>query len=204
MMEAGGDWAFSQVAVERLVRAIESGPDGILILDLAGTVQFANASAVALFGGREQGSLLGAPWVTLWGAPDRAAAKVALETAAGGATGRFSAPMQTQSSEQHRLDVVIAAQRDAAGAPDGVFVVCRDVTELEAARLAAETRERAAAEEAARQRSVAAMVSLTSWETDFRRNIVRRGDASGVREIPPEEAMNRYTPRDAEAVLGAY
>lgn len=192
-MEADGD-AFSQSAAERLARAVESGPDGVLILDLAGTVQFANSSAVAMLGARDKAGLLGAPWVTLWGAPDLAAARAALEAAVGGATGRFNAPTQTQNSEQRRLDVVLSAQPDAAGAPDGVYVVCRDVTELEAVRLAAEARERARAEEVSRQRSVAAMVSLTSWETDFRRKIVRRGDASGIREIPLEEALSRYTP----------
>ncbi|CAN7629469.1 PAS domain-containing protein [Phenylobacterium sp. LjRoot225] len=194
MMGAGGGLALTRFAAERLVRAVESGPDGVLMLDPAGTVQFANSSAVAMLGARDRVGLLGAPWLTLWGEPDRAAARVALEAAAAGGTGRFVASTHTEKSGQRRLDIAVSAQRDAAGEPEGLLVVSRDVTELEAARLAAEARERAGAEEAARQRSVAAMVSLASWETDFRRNIVRRGDAGGIREIPLEEAMNRYAP----------
>ncbi|CAN7489405.1 PAS domain-containing protein [Phenylobacterium sp. LjRoot225] len=193
-MDSSGDWAFTELATERIVRAVENSPDGFLILDLAGTVQFANTSAVAMLGAGDQRALLGAAWVSLWGEEGRAAARVALDAAAGGAIGRFIAPAQTQASEPRRLDMVLSAQRDVAGQPDGVLVVSRDVTELEIARLATEARERAAADEAARQRSVAAMVSLTSWETDFRRNIVRRADAGGIREIPLEEVMNRYTP----------
>lgn len=193
-MEDCGEGACARFAAEGLLGAIESASDGILILNRAGVVQFANLSAAAQFGAPEASGLLGASWPALWGAPDRAAATAALETAVGGAAGRFTAPMQTQSSEQRRLDVVLSAQRDASGKTDRVLVVSRDVTELEAARLAAEARERAAAEQAARQRSVAAMVSLISWETDFRRNVVRREDAEGVREIPLEEVLSRYTP----------
>lgn len=193
MMERGGSFS-SQFVAERLLRAVESGPDGVLLLDLAGTVQFANFSAVAMFGARDQDGLLGASWMALWEERARASARAALEAAIAGETEPFVGAGLAREAGRRSLDCVLSVQRDTAGDPDGVFVICRDVTALETARLAAEARERVAAEEAARQRSVAAMVSLTSWEADYRRGLVRRGDASGIREIPLDEVMSRYTP----------
>jgi two-component sensor histidine kinase/PAS domain-containing protein len=174
---------------KRLERALVSGPDGVLLLDLAGTVQFANSSAVAMLGA---GDLpIGPPWLTFWGDADQGAAKAALAAAAGGTSARFAA--RAQNSRHGRLDIVVSPEGEGAQ-PNGALVVIRDISELDSGRLAAELRERAVAEDAARQRALAAMVALTSWEADYRGGVVRMYDAEGVREVPLEEALSRYEP----------
>lgn len=193
-MSREGEAEAGQLAAEAAVRSLRNCPDGVLILDRAGRVQFANRSAVALFDGGGDTPLAGALWSALWDKPDQSAAEAALKSVARGATSRFIAALRRAPAAVRRLDTLVSPDCDGSGAPSGALVICRDVTDLEAARLATEARERAAAEEATRLRSVAAMLSLTSWETDYRRNLVRRGDALGVREIPLDVLMNRYSP----------
>jgi PAS domain S-box-containing protein len=174
--------------------ALESSPDGVLILDLAGVVQFANSSAVAMFCAHHAAGLAGAAWSALWARPEQLAARAAFQAAVGEGTGRFVGSAPGAAGGPQRLDTVVSPLRDAAGAVMALLVAIRDITALEAARQSAEARERAAAHEAQVLRSVAEMAYLTSWEVDFRSNLVRVGE-------PGVQAM-RGGPEHAELTIG--
>ncbi|CAN7441113.1 PAS domain S-box protein [Phenylobacterium sp. LjRoot225] len=191
-------------------RALESSPDGILILDLGGIVQFVNPNAAAMLGAGESAALLGAPWQTLCAEPDRLAAQAAVDAAACGETRRFPASGQMAAGRLRRLDHIVSPLHDDAGALVALLVTSRDVTDLEAARLAAEASARVAAHEASVQRSVAEMAYLTSWDLDFRSNVSRVG-AAGVQamrggpehsEITMEQGLAMYAPEDRARILG--
>lgn len=205
MSTPGGNSVSSQFSADGFLRsALENSPDGVLILDLAGAVQFVNPTGVRMLG-RDKAALLGAGWITLWAEPDRLVARAALESAARGEdTPRFAAPAPPAAGRARRLDNILSPLRDDTGATVAVLVTLRDVTDLEAARLAAEARERAAAQEASVLRSVAEMAYLTSWDLDFRTNISRVGEA-GVQamhggpehsELTTEQGLAMYKPED--------
>lgn len=203
MTAPGGEFDTSWFAGGGFYGALESSPDSILVLDLAGVVQFVNANGVALLSARG-GALVGTSWLTLWAEPDRPAAQAAIATASDGEIQRFRAPVATRTGGLRRLDNIVSPLRDAAGAPVAVLITSRDVTDLEDARLASEARERTAIQEASVLRSVAEMAYLTSWEFDFRLNLVRVGEA-GVqamhggpehRELTIEQALAVFSPED--------
>lgn len=181
----------TQFAADGGVRlAFESSPDSILIVDFQGVVAFANAPAAATFG--PAAVQPGADWARLWGEADRAAAGVSLIDAAGGETRRFTAQVSAPDGAAQRLDVVASPMRDAAGAPAAVLVTARDVTDMEAARLAAEARARAALHEASVLRAVADMAYLGSWEMDFRTGVTRVAGAGveAMRGGPEHAALD--------------
>ncbi|CAN7593048.1 PAS domain-containing protein [Phenylobacterium sp. LjRoot219] len=209
MASSGGTLRSMEFVAEGGVRrAFENSPDGVLILDFAGIVQFANSAAATLLGA--DAVRPGASWFLQWAAPDRAAARVGVEAAAGGETRRFSAPIAKSAGGLRYLDTVVSPLRDEAGAPIAVLVTSRDVTELEEARLAAEARERVASHEASVLRAVADMVYLGSWEMDFRRNVTRVAGA-GVQamrggpehgELDSEASFEMFRAEDAARIQG--
>jgi len=193
----------TEVAGESAVRcALASSPDAVLILDLAGHVRSANASAAAVFGVDADG-LAGQPAPPLWAAPDRAAVQAGLETAARGEPSRFDGMVEA-AGPQRRLDVTATPLRDAAGAVFAVLAVGRDVTALDEARREAEFRAQVATHESSVLRSVADMAYLGSWEMDFRTGSTRVAGA-GVRamrggpqhnELDTETGFKMFAPED--------
>jgi PAS domain S-box-containing protein len=181
--------------------ALEHSPDGFLILDPGGAVLFANASAADMLGVRGA-PLSGRSWPALWAEPDRPAAQAALDLAATGEPQRFAA--RGRADGPRRLDVMLSPLREAADLPAALLVTCRDVSDLEEARLAAEARERKTAQEASVLRAVADKTCLTTWELDFRRNLTFI-DEAGVRAmrggpehrvISSEVTAQMYAPED--------
>lgn len=200
MTGPGGQSEAEQFAADAVLRAFESSPDGVLILDLAGVVRSANPNAAAMFGSSGQ-TLTNGLWPSFWSETDRLAANAALEAATKGASSRFMASVQLLGGAERRLDTVVTPRRDAAGALGGALVVSRDVTEIEAeARLDAEMRERTAAQEASALRTVAEMANLGSWTMDCRQDVVTvdssRTHAGAVGrsqlELSIDEAVEKY------------
>jgi PAS domain S-box-containing protein len=171
----------------------ESSPEGVLVLEIDGTVRFANSSAAAMLGAGEPGALSGRPWPSLWPEPSRAAAKAYVEAAAHGEPHHF--PASPAAGARPKLEAIISPMCNETGPPVALLVSMRDVSDIEAARLATEARERLASEEASALREMAALVSLSNWETDFESGIVRISNAKGLHELSVEQAVGPY---DAE------
>ncbi|CAN7319143.1 PAS domain-containing protein [Phenylobacterium sp. LjRoot225] len=189
-------WGQSQVLAEPLLRTMfESSPEGVLVLEIDGTVRFANSSAAAMLGAREPGALVGAPWRSLWPELSRPAVEAHVEAAAHGEARHFAA--SPAAGARPKLEAIISPMCNEAGQSVALFVSLRDVSDIEAARLAAEARERVASEEASALRALAALVSLSSWETDFRRDTVRISNAKGLQELSIEQAVGAYDPETA-------
>jgi two-component system CheB/CheR fusion protein len=110
-------------------RILESTPDCILVLDLAGRLLFANAVAQKV---RDQGGLAagkGAHWAALWSAESRAAAETACRSALAGEYTRFQAVSAGPDQPPRWWDVVLRPIEDSAGHPERLLAVCRDITE---------------------------------------------------------------------------
>lgn len=180
--------------------AFESSPDCVKILDLEGVVQFINRNGAALLGAEDIVVLLGAPWVSLWEPLERPMVAAALAAAAAGEQQRFTGAARIFTGELRYFDNVLSPLVDNAGATSALLVTSRDVTETEAARLAAESRERLAAQQTSVLRAAAEMAKLASWGADFRRGVLVRSEESnvllrgGLMEAPIQRGFGMYEP----------
>ncbi|HVW22232.1 MAG TPA: chemotaxis protein CheB [Opitutaceae bacterium] len=128
----------SQELNERILR---STADAVLVLDLAGRVLFLNPGAERA---RESGALAvakGAHWGSFWTASDQAAAEAAHRAALAGEAARFQGAAASNREQPHWWDVALQPINDAAGHPEQLVAVCREVTEVKQAEL--KTREEA-------------------------------------------------------------
>ena len=179
-----------------LQSALENKLECILILDLSGTVRFANPQGEMLLGADDKPALVGAPWRTLWVEPDRDRAQAAFDAAAGGEAQRWAATAPDGVGGLRRLDNIISPLRDPAGSQAALLVVSRDITDLEEAR-------RAAAQQTSVLRSAAESARLIGWEIDFDRNLlltVAGVDAPQPYDLTIEDALSMYSPEDRAAI----
>jgi two-component sensor histidine kinase len=187
-------------------RALECSPDCVMILDLDGCVRFVNHSGVAVLSARDESVLLGQAWLGLWDGPDRAAAEGALEAARRGEVRRFTGPVRTFTREPRHFDSIVSPLTDPGRPPMALLVTSRDVTHLEAARLAAEARERQTELQAAIIRNAAEMARVGGWEIDYRRRVLIHTDETirllcgGPREQPMDRGLLIYDPADRRRV----
>jgi two-component system, chemotaxis family, CheB/CheR fusion protein len=115
-------------------RILESSPDSILVLDLAGRLRFTNQQAREAEKSGDLRAALGSHWTSLWTPDDRAAADTAYRTALAGEEARFQARAQAGADAPLRWwDVVVQPILDPAGHPEQLLAVCRDVTERKTA-----------------------------------------------------------------------
>lgn len=182
--------------------ALESSPDCVKILDIFGHIQFVNQNGVVLMDGEDAASLLGVDWLSLWGEAERPMIAVALARGAAGETQRVMGPARTFKGRLRDFDNVIAPLRDDTGAPVALMVTSRDVTDIEAARRAAEARECEAELQAAILRSAHEVARLGGWHGDFRTGLLTRSAEcvgmmrGGPRVQPMAEALEVYDPED--------
>ena len=180
--------------------AFESSPDCVKILDLEGVVQFINRNGAALLGAEDISALLGVQWVSLWDPVERPRVTAALAAAVAGEKQRFMGPARIFTGDFRYFDNVVSPLADDTGATVALLVTSRDVTELEAARLAAKSRERLAGQQAAVLRAAAEMAKLARWEADFRRGVLIRSEESNVLlrggplEVPIQQGFGMYEP----------
>lgn len=119
-------------------RILESSPDCIMVLDLAGRLQLLNPNRDhhAQFGG---GSVRpGIHWNSLWSEDSRGDAENAYRTALGGGTTWFQAGSQAKDGSLTWWDVVLRPISDADGHPEQLLAVCRNITERKKNELAAQ------------------------------------------------------------------
>ncbi len=106
---------------------IAASPDCISMLDLEGNVIFVNEAVLKTLRLASPESLVGKPWGLSFHASVRGAARHALVCAREGRIGHFTA-LQRELDGEKWWDVVVAPVLDAAGAPNKLVVISRDIT----------------------------------------------------------------------------
>lgn len=126
-------------------RILESTPDAILVLDLAGRIQFVNEHGCDALALRSAAKVEGRHWTELWIGESRSEAENACRAAVGGETARFVPRSDQQDGQPRWWDVVLRPILDAGGHAERLLAVCRDITERKQAELAATEEARMAA-----------------------------------------------------------
>jgi formate hydrogenlyase transcriptional activator len=110
-------------------RLIACSRDCIKVLDLDGRLVFMNEGGMQSLEICDLAPVLNSPWIDFWEGSDREAARAAVETARNGATGRFTGYFATRITGQPRWwDVVVSPILNAAGQPERLLALSRDVT----------------------------------------------------------------------------
>lgn len=114
-------------------RILESSGDCITVLAPDGKILSMNAEGQRGLGVDDFASVRGSDWLALWREDSRETARLALAEAVAGRTGRFLGCGPTLTGEARQWDVVVTPIHGAAGQPEKVLAVARDVTERHAA-----------------------------------------------------------------------
>ena len=114
---------------------VESSPDCIKILDLAGNLLSFLHGAHELLGIGDIRPYLNKPWVAFWEGDDRQKLRTAIAAAAAGGEGNFVGFFRTLRDEPKWWDVRISPVLGADGQPARLLVVSRDVTTRKHAEL---------------------------------------------------------------------
>lgn len=166
-------------------RLIACSRDCIKVLDLEGRLVFMNEGGMQVLEICDLARVLGNSWIDFWEGEDREAARVAVEAARSGGTGRFTGFFATRITGQPRWwDVVVSPILDSQGKPERILALSRDVTAQKMG------------EEALRE------------ATQFNQDIIQ-GAAEGIivydnelRYLVFNPSMERLTGKRAEEVLG--
>jgi two-component system CheB/CheR fusion protein len=117
---------------------LESSPDSIKVLDLAGRITYVSPGGVRLMAMPDAKACLGTYWPDLWDRGDRAEAEKAYRAALSGETVRFRGRCPTLEGEMKWWDVVVQPIAGVGGRPERLLIVKRDIT---VQRLAEHSRE---------------------------------------------------------------
>ena len=111
-------------------RLIDSSHDCVKMLDLDGRLLWMNEGGMLMLEICDFGPLVNSSWIQFWEGEDANAAQAAVEAARRGGIGRFTGYFATTTTKQPRWwDVVVSPIRNAAGEPERLLAVSRDVTE---------------------------------------------------------------------------
>lgn len=110
-------------------RILESSPDVITVLDLAGRVVFMNAGGQRQLEIEHWESVAQSYWPTRWAEGDHSQAEAAYRAAVAGGTTRFSGRYPTARGEDRWWDAMVRPILGADGRPEKVLCVARDVSE---------------------------------------------------------------------------
>lgn len=128
--EAGSAAEALRASEEFKSRLIACSRDCIKVLDLEGHLIFMNEGGMRALEICDLGSVLNGSWIDFWEGKDRESARKAVEAARNGDTGRFVGFFATQVTRQPKwFDVVVSPILDAAGKPEHILALSRDVTE---------------------------------------------------------------------------
>jgi len=150
-----------------LGEVLESSPDCVKILDLAGRIRAINTAGCRYLA-QTSTALEGRAWLDFLPPPARPGAQAALSGARDGATLRLSAPCQTPGGTRH-CDLTVSPLRDPQGVVVAILAITRDVTDLVQGRLAAEQSARDMARQSAALRAAGLVARLGAWEIDYER-----------------------------------
>ena len=121
---------------EFLRSMLASSGDCLKVLDLDGSVLFVNEGGVRALGAGDASQVRGRSWPALWEGAGRADAVAALAAAKAGGTGNFQGMAATFAGALRCWDVQVTPMLDAAGRPEKLLVVSRDITATRAAEIA--------------------------------------------------------------------
>ncbi|MGB7413127.1 MAG: PAS domain-containing protein, partial [Thermosynechococcaceae cyanobacterium] len=110
-------------------RLLESSPDCIKVLDLAGRLTYMNVGGLRLMEVDDLGPHLNTEWVRFWSEDCRAEAEAALALAKQGGTGQFQGQCSTFKGILKWWDVSVTPVLGAAGQVDQLLVVSRDISD---------------------------------------------------------------------------
>ncbi len=117
-------------ASESFARSIlESSGDCIKVLDLDGRVLSMNGPGRSLMAIENLETIIGKDWDSLWPVEERVTLRNAMERARAGEAGRFMGFCPTAAGEPRWWDVAVTAIAGEGGAPAGLLVVSRDITD---------------------------------------------------------------------------
>jgi formate hydrogenlyase transcriptional activator len=117
-------------AEEFLRRLIACSQDCVKLLDLKGSLLWMNEGGMKALEICDLGPFVNSSWIQFWQDEDAKAAQAAVEAAGKGGTGRFTGYFATTITKQPRWwDVVVSPILNAAGIPERLLAVSRDVTE---------------------------------------------------------------------------
>ena len=111
-------------------RILESSPDCIAVLDLAGRMVFMNAGGQRLLEADTWERLARGYWPGLWAEPDRDRAEAAYRAAVAGDSVRLSGCCLTTNGAERWWDAMVRPILGSDGRPEKILCVARDVTEL--------------------------------------------------------------------------
>ena len=114
-----------------LTNVLESNPDCVKLLDLAGRVSFMNGPGLKLMEVAGLQDISGKPWVSLWPEQERSKVTVALAEASAGRVGRFQGFCPTAKGTPKWWDVQVTLVPGSEEQPGLFLASSRDVTELE-------------------------------------------------------------------------
>jgi PAS domain S-box-containing protein len=114
---------------ELLNTLLASSGDCIKILDLDGNLIFMTEGGQRVMEVSDFEAIRGCPWPDFWQGEGNAEAKAAMSAALEGEVGRFVGTATTMAGTPRWWDVTVTLIRDAAGKPDRLLSVSRDITE---------------------------------------------------------------------------
>jgi PAS domain S-box-containing protein len=118
-------------ASERYSRSVlDSSPDCLCVLGLDGRVQQMTAHGLSLMDVDDFQSVENGDWLAIWHGADRAAAEAALAGARSGSAGRFQGFCPTFKGTEKWWDVIVMPMQGAAGRPERILTVSRDISEV--------------------------------------------------------------------------
>lgn len=158
-------------------RVIESSRDCIKVLGLDGQLLWMSPGGQELLEISDFAALIGKSWVEFWPKEARAAARKAVDAAAGGGVHRFSAWCRTLAGTDKWMESILTPIVDAAGRPERILAVSRDMTDH---RRAADRRALLVNELNHRVKNTLATVQALAMQTI--RNTERSADFRGLFE----------------------
>jgi PAS domain S-box-containing protein len=112
---------------------VDSSPDCLGVLGLDGRLKQMTAQGRRLMQVDDFSSIEGIDWLKVWKGADREAAATAFEAARNGNDGRFQGYCPTLKGEPKWWDVIIMPVLDAAGHPERLLAVARDISDVKRA-----------------------------------------------------------------------
>jgi PAS domain S-box-containing protein len=127
---------------EFLRSVLAASGDCLKVLDLDGRLTFMNEGGKRVMEVEDFGAIAGRNWRDFWQGADRKAAESAIAAAKAGGVGHFRAFAPTLRGNVKWWDVQVTAIPGAAGAPEKLLAVSRDLTERRRAEDALEDERR--------------------------------------------------------------
>lgn len=114
---------------ELLRRVMDSSHDCIKLLDLDGRLLWMNACGLRVMEIENFQTLAHASWLEFWTGEDQVAARAAVAAACANGVGSFTGFCPTATGVAKWWEVVITPVRNAAGQPEKLLAISRDLTE---------------------------------------------------------------------------